>query len=84
LNGKLQAETGYNNSFSQIYATDSELIITGEFDCSVYYMNGIKKFSATFNKNLINIVPNGNKLEYIVIFENETQVIKLKKEDSED
>jgi hypothetical protein len=84
LNGKLEAETGYNNSFSNIYATDDELVIVGEFDCSIYYLNGIKKFSTTFKKNLINIVPNGNKLEYIAIFENETQIIKLNKNDDGD
>jgi hypothetical protein len=84
LNGKLEAETGYNNSFSDIYATENELVIVGEFDCSIYYLNGNKKFSTTFKKNLINIVPNGNKLEYIAIFENETQVIKLNKNDDGD
>ena len=41
-------------------------------------MNGTKKFQTTFNKSLVNIVPDGNKNEYIVICENETQTIKLK------
>ncbi len=76
--GKLEAETDYNNSFSKIYATEEELIIAGEFDCSIFYLNGAKKFSTTFGKNLIGIVPSGNKQEYIAIFENETKVIKLK------
>lgn len=76
-NGKLTAEADYNNTFSKIYATEDELIIAGEFDCSIYYLNGAKKFSTTFRKNLIDIVPSGNKLEYIAIFENETTIIKL-------
>lgn len=29
MSGKLTAETDYNNSFSNIYATDDELIISG-------------------------------------------------------
>ncbi len=77
LNGNLKAETDYNNSFDEIYATDDELIIIGDFDCSIIYMSGTKKFSTTFSKNLMSIVPDGNKNEYIVIFENETLVIKL-------
>ena len=76
-NGKLTAEADYNNTFSKIYATEEELIIAGEFDCGIYYLNGAKKFSTTFRKNLIDIVPSGNKLEYIAIFENETTIIKL-------
>ena len=77
INGNLNAESDYNNSFNEIYATDDELIIVGDFDCSIIYMSGTKKFSTTFSKNLMSIVPDGNKNEYIVIFENETLVIKL-------
>lgn len=84
LDGKLEATAAYNNSFEKIYATEDELIIVGDFDCSIFYFNGVKKFSTTFQKNLINIVPDGNKQEYIVIFENETQIIKLKREDTKE
>ena len=77
-NGKLESKTPINNSFTKIYATEEEIIIVGDFDCSIYRMNGTKKFQTTFNKSLVNIVPDGNKNEYIVIFENETQTIKLK------
>lgn len=84
VDGDEKAVAPYNNSFEKLYATEDELIIVGDFDCSIYYFTGIKKFSTTFNKNLINIVPNGNKLEYIVIFENETQIIKLKREKNEE
>lgn len=84
MNGKLETETTYNNSFSKIYATDDELILIGEFDCNIYYMNGSKKFSATFHKNLIGFVPSKSDLEYVAIFENETQVIKLRLKDEKE
>lgn len=84
LDGEQEAAAEYNNSFEKIYATEEELIIVGDFDCSIYHFNGSKKFSASFNKNLINIVPDSNKLEYIVIFENETQIIKLKRDKDEE
>lgn len=84
MDGNEEATAPYNNSFDKLYATENELIIVGDFDCSIYYFNGIKKFSTTFNKSLINIVPNGNKQEYIAIFENETQIIRLKQEKNEE
>lgn len=84
INGNLEASTDYNNSFNEIYATDDELIVAGDFDCSIIYMSGNKKFSTTFGKNLMNIVPDGNRNEYIVIFENETRVIKLTEDNGED
>lgn len=80
MDGKLEASTGFNNSFKNVYATEDELVIVGDFDCSIYYFNGSRKFTTVFHKNLINIVPDGNKLEYIVIFENETEIIRLSKE----
>ncbi|MGN0394270.1 MAG: DUF5711 family protein [Coprococcus sp.] len=84
LDGKLEATAGYNSSFEKIYATEEEIVIIGDFDCSIYRFNGTKKFSSSFNKNLINIVPDSNKLEYILIFENETQIIKLKRSKNEE
>ncbi len=82
--GKQKTEFEYNSSFSEIYATEDELIIVGEFDCSIYYMTGEKKFSTTFTKSLESFVPDGNKLEYIAIFSNETQLIKLMASNSEE
>lgn len=84
LDGKLETTADYNNSFDKVYATEDELIIVGDFDCCIYRFNGTKKFSAGFNKSLINIVPDANNLEYILIFENETQIIKLKRDKNEE
>ncbi len=84
LDGREEATAPYNHSFEKIYATEEELIIVGDFDCSIYYFSGVCKFTTAFNKNLINIVPDGNKHEYIAIFENETQVIRLKREKNEE
>ena len=36
------------------------------------------KFNYSFTKNLVNVVPDSNEEEYVVIFENETQTIALK------
>lgn len=84
VSGNMEAKANYNNSFNDIYATDDELIITSDYGCSIYYMNGTRKFSTTFSKNLKSIVPDANKQEYIVIFEDETQVIKLKQNSDEE
>ena len=47
-------------------------------DCSIFRLNGSRKFQHSFKKNLVNVVPDSNKEEYVVIFENETQAIQLK------
>ena len=68
----------YDNAFDKIYATEEEIIVTGDMDCSIIRFNGSVKFNYSFTKNLVNVVPDSNKEEYVVIFENETQTIALK------
>lgn len=47
-------------------------------DCNIFRLNGSAKFSHSFAKKLVNVVPDANEEEYVVISENETQVIALK------
>ena len=75
--GKLESTISHNGTYSKVTATSDELIVVGDFDCAVYYYNGTEKFSASFTKSLINFVPYSERLEYIVVFEDETQFIKL-------
>lgn len=76
--GKLRSEMDYADSFEKIYATEDEIIVVGDMDCSIFRLNGSVKFQYSFKKNLVNVVPDSNKEEYVVIFENETQTIQLK------
>ena len=76
--GKLRSEMDYADSFDKIYATEDEIIVVGDMDCSIFRLNGSVKFQYSFKKNLVNVVPDSNKEEYVVIFENETQTIQLK------
>lgn len=76
--GALKAEVDYDNAFDKIYATEEEIIVTGDMDCSIIRFNGSMKFNYSFTKNLVNVVPDSNEEEYVVIFENETQTIALK------
>lgn len=77
-NGTLEAVSGYDSTYDKIYATEDELILVGDMDCSIFRFNGSEKFRQSFTKKLINIVPDSNKNEYVVIFENETQTITLR------
>lgn len=77
-NGNLKASADYSGGYDKIYATENEVIVVGDMDCGMLRFNGSTKFNYSFKKNLVNIVPDSNKEEYIVIFENETQTIILK------
>lgn len=77
-NGAQKSVIGYDGSYDKIYAAQGEIIVVGDMDCNIFRLNGSAKFSHSFAKKLVNVVPDANEEEYVVISENETQVIALK------
>jgi hypothetical protein len=73
-------------SYSNIYATESEIIVVGTSECRIYDFNGNKKFAYSFSKEVKNLVPTGSQQQYIVVFDDSTEMIKLRytKEDAEE
>ena len=77
-NGSQKSVAGYSDSYDKIYATQDEIIVVGDMDCSIFRLNGSTKFKYSFPKKIVNVVPDANKEEYVVISESETQIIALK------
>ena len=50
----------------------------GGKNCIIFRKNGSVKFQGTLKNRIRSIVPSGKHLEYVVVYENETQVIRLK------
>ncbi|MBE5945014.1 MAG: hypothetical protein E7258_08890 [Lachnospiraceae bacterium] len=80
LKGKLNFSTKINFEYDNIYAAEKELIISGGNDCVIYRSNGNVKFNGKLSGNIISVVPNGNNLEYVVVYSDSTEIIKLKAE----
>ncbi len=78
LRGKLEFIAHVDFDYDNIFATDDEIIITGGNDCVIFRTNGTVKFEGKLQGRIKSIVPSGKHLEYVVVYENETQVIKLK------
>jgi hypothetical protein len=81
--GDLKTTINHKGTYKTIYATEDEIIVVGDFDCSIYYFNGTEKFTASFTRSLLNFVPYGSSHEYIILFDDETQVIKLTRKKEE-
>ncbi len=77
-NGSQKSVVSYSDSYDKIYAAQDEIIVVGDMDCSIFRLNGSTKFKYSFPKKLVNVVPDANKEEYVVISESETQIIALK------
>ncbi|MBQ9233984.1 MAG: hypothetical protein IJ167_08130 [Lachnospiraceae bacterium] len=82
LKGKLKFESELDFSYDNIYADKNEFIISGGSDVFIMRRNGKIKYKGNLSGRIINIVPSGNRLEYVVTYDNATEIIKLKTDSS--
>jgi hypothetical protein len=79
-NGKRKFSESIDFDYDKIYGTDDEIIITGGTSCKIIRKNGSVKFDGDMDKKIISMVPSGRELEYVVVYSNSTDVIRLKSE----
>jgi hypothetical protein len=79
-NGRRKFSESIDFDFDKVYAADEEIIITGGTRCKILRKNGSIKFDGDLGKKIISMVPDGKNLEYVVVYANSTDVIKLKDE----
>lgn len=82
LKGKLKFDMNLDFSYDNIYADKKEFIISGGSDVVIMRKNGKLKFKGVLSGRVVNIVPTGNRLEYVVTYDNATEIIKLKSDTS--
>lgn len=78
LNGNLEFDGYVDFDYDNIYAAKKEIIITGGNNCLIYRTNGSIKFEGQLAGNIMSMVPNSNSLEYVVVYDDLTETIKLK------
>ncbi len=78
LNGNLEFDDYIDFDYDNIYAAEKEIIITGGVNCLIFRTNGSVKFEGELAGNIMNMVPNSNSLEYVVVYDDLTETIKLK------
>ena len=77
MNGNLEFQEYIDFAYDNIYAADKEVIITGNSNCLIYRANGKIKFNGNLNGKIVSMVPSGNRLEYVVVYEDSTEIIML-------
>lgn len=78
LNGNQEFSSYIDFDYDNIYAASKEIIITGGTNCLIYRTNGSVKFEGQMAGNIMSMVPNSNSLEYVVVYDDLTETIKLK------
>ncbi len=84
-NGNEKFSKAINFTYNNIYATEEEIIIVGNAESRIYSFQGNLKFSYSFPREVNNIVSTGFPQRYIVVYDDTTEIIKLRytKEDDE-
>jgi len=69
-------------NYDNIYASEKEIIVTGDVNCKIIRTNGSIKFDGKLSGKILSMVPSGKKLSYVVVYDDATEIIKLKSDKS--
>ena len=64
--------------YEKVQMNQDEIVFTGGTECKIYTTSGSLKFSYVFEKNVVDLIPTGYNRRYIVLYENGSEVIRLK------
>ena len=77
LKGKLKFEKYIDFEYDNIYSAQKEIIVSGGDDCTIIRTNGRYKYNGKLSGKIESVVPSGNRLEYVVVYEGNTDIIRL-------
>ena len=77
-NGRKVMKQKIDFNYENVRMTDKEIVFVGGNECRIYTLKGGLKFSYTFSKTVVDMIPTGYSRRYIVLYDNESEVIRLK------
>ena len=77
-NGRKVMSQPIDFKYENVRMIGDEIIFTGGTECKIYTVKGKLKFSYTFSKNVVDLVPTGYSSRYIVLYDSGSEVVRLK------
>lgn len=77
-NGRRVMSQKIDFNYNNVRMTNKEIVLTGGNECRIYTIKGGLKFSYAFNKNVVDLIPTGYSRRYIILYDNDSEVIRLK------
>ncbi|MDE6025876.1 MAG: hypothetical protein K2G45_10530 [Lachnospiraceae bacterium] len=84
LKGNKKFSKNISFSYDNVYAAKKEIIISGGSNCLIIRTNGRVKFNGNLSGKVVSVVPSGKRNEYVVVYDNATEIIKLKSDSGDD
>lgn len=76
--GELVMKQGTDLSYSQVKISGGDLLIFSENECEIYNAQGTLRYTGTFENALADIYKGSGLRNYVLVFSDRTEVIKLK------
>ena len=77
LKGNLVAQIPFDMNYENIRIEDNRVVIYNDTEMGLYSYNGKECFRSTFETSLVDIFTMRARSKYLIIYTNETQLIKL-------
>lgn len=78
LNGRKVMMKNVDFDYDNVRMIGEEIVFTGGAECRIYTVKGKQKFSYTFQKNVVDLIPTGYGRCYIILYDSGSEVIRLK------
>ena len=69
---------GFSSEYNKVVLGKKELMVTGNYHCSIFNFAGHEMFDKDFKKRILDISPTGKTRKYLVAYENKTELICLR------
>lgn len=76
--GQLIQTINFNMEYSDIILEDDRIIIYNESECKIYNMNGVEKYSGSFEKSVYTMLTTSSSYKYILVTPDSIDTIELK------
>ena len=75
--GELRQTIEFDIEYSDILFHDDQVIIYNESECRVYNSNGTEKYSGSFEKTALILIPQSSSYRYMVVTPDSIDTIEL-------
>lgn len=75
--GTLKQSLEFDIDYRDILFHENQIIIYNETECSIYNVNGAEKYTGTFEKTALMLIPQSNAYRYMVVTPDSIDLIEL-------
>ena len=67
----------FSSEYNKLLLNDGEMILAGNYHCSILNFTGHEMFQKDFKKRILNISPTGKNCRYLFSYEDSTQLVEV-------